>query len=234
MLLFGAVLCSCSLGRSRYGSVVPVSETAIFLMESNTLPLEPFSLTRDSSGVKARYRFISHNCLCTSDARLLCQGTATLNGTALLLAGGTFPVSGLVREGENVIEVCGTEEMGPVSLVGEFGVWASAQGEWFTDQACAPELGLLSRQGYPFYAGEVTYQRLFEVPEKVGKRILRIPSWKGTSCSVWVNDRMVADVKAHHVKMNVGPYLKPGENEVTVVLSGSSGEIGFMKEPTIE
>lgn len=234
MLLFGAVLCSCSLGRSRYGSVVPVSETAIFLMESNTLPLEPFSLTRDSSGVKARYRFISHNCLCTSDARLVCQGTATLNGTSLLPVNGCFPIGGLVVEGENVIEVCGEEEMGPVSLVGDFGVWASAQGEWFTDQACAPELGLLSRQGYPFYSGEISYRRLFDVPQKAGKRILGISSWKGTACSVWVNNKKVADVNKRRFKMNIGPYLKAGVNEVVVLLSGSSGEMGLKEEPTLK
>lgn len=233
-MLLSAVLVSCSSGGSRNDAVVPVSELSISLMESNMLPLEPISLTRDSSGVTARYHFFSRSCLCASDARLVCQGTAKLNGTSLLPVSGSFPIGGLVVEGENVIDVWGEEEIGPVSLVGDFGVWDSAEDGWFTDLGRVPETGLLARQGYPFYSGEITYRRLFDVPEKAGKRILCIPSWKGTACSVWVNNKKVADVSTRRFKMNVGPYLKAGVNEVVVLLSGTSGEIGLMKEPTLK
>lgn len=234
MLLSAAVWASCLSGGSRNGAIVPVSEFSISLMESNTLPLEPVSLTRDSSGVRARYHFFSRNCLCASDARLVCRGTATLNGTSLLPVNGCFPIGGLVVEGENVIEVCGEEEMGPVSLVGDFGVWASAEEGWFTDRGRVPGTGLLARQGYPFYSGEISYRCLFDVPQKAGKRILGISSWKGTACSVWVNNKKVADVNKRRFKMNIGPYLKAGVNEVVVLLSGSSGEMGLKEEPTLK
>ena len=204
-------------------------------LADNTFPLTVCNITKDSAELTARYQFVSHNCLCTSFPRLLCQGSVTMNGTPLTDPyQNSYLIGGIVQEGENVIEVRTSGDLSPVSLSGEFGVWADEEGGWYVDKARPLEAGLLASQGLPFYSGEVSYRRQYEVPEKVGPRILRIPSWKGEACSVWVNYQKVADVTTGRFKMDIGPYLEAGTNDIEVRISGASGTFGLLKDFTLE
>lgn len=203
-------------------------------MGDNSFPLPVCNISRDSSGVTALYQFYSSDCLCTSYPRLICQGTATLNGTALEQIHGAFMIGGVVREGDNTLEVRGAGDTPSATLVGEFGVWQADEGGWQVGKARSLELGSLASQGLPFYSGEVSYRRQYEVPGKVGKRILRIPSWKGEACSVWVNYQKVAVVSPGRFKMDISPYLEAGTNDIEVRISGASGAFGLLKDFTLE
>ena len=203
-------------------------------MGDNSFPLPVCNISRDSTGVTALYQFYSSDCLCTSYPRLICQGTATLNGTALEQIHGAYMIGGVVREGDNTLEVRGAGETPSATLVGEFGVWAAEDGGWQVGKARPLELGSLGSQGLPFYTGTVAYRRTVEVPEKVGKHILRIPSWKGEACSVWVNYQKVAVVSPGRFKMDISPYLEAGTNDIEVRISGASGAFGLLKDFTLE
>ena len=229
---------SCSQNGKRMGEIRSVSDLCAERLDNNCLPLDPWFLTRDSSGVTASYRFLSQDCLCTSDPVLLCQDagsfTVSMNEMPLIPNDDCFMIAGVTHEGENVIELHGRQDIGSVSLSGEFGVWADEEGGWYVDKARPLETGLLASQGLPFYSGEVSYRRQYEVPEKVGRRILRIPSWKGEACSVWVNYQKVADVTPGRFKMDIGPYLEAGTNDIEVRISGASGTFGLLKAFTLE
>ena len=192
------------------------------------------SLSRDSAEVISRYAFVSRDCLCTSEPMLYCQGTPTMNGMPLPDPWrGGYLIGGIVREGENVIEVRSAAEDAPVYLSGDFAVWPMEEGRWEVGKGMALDLGLLSRQGCPFYSGTVVYGCHYEVPSAVGKRILRVPKWKGTSCEVRVNGNQVATFTKRSFKLDVGPYLTPGPNELELCISGSDGAFGLLKAFTL-
>lgn len=207
-------------------------------MGDNSFPLPVCNISRDSTGVTALYQFYSSDCLCTSYPRLICQGTATLNGTALEQIHGAYMIGGVVREGDNTLEVRGAGETPSATLVGEFGVWAAEDGGWQAGKARSLELGSLGSQGLPFYTGIVAYRRTVEVPEKAGKRLLRLSSWKASACELWVNGEKVADVTSQHFKKDIGPYLQPGPNDIEVHLFGwpsspAPRDFGLFKDFTL-
>lgn len=244
LCLMAALSCSCSQGGSRSGEIWPLSALTVERLDDNVFPLAAGSFTRDENGVTACYQFVSQDCLCTSEPMLVCQGTdlltVTANGIPLApLGGGRYLIAGNVQEGENVLALQGNGDIGPVGLSGAFGVWPSDGGGWYVDKSRPLELGSLSSQGLPFYSGEVAYRRQYELPREVGKRILRLSGWKGRSCELWVNYGKVADITASRFKMDIGPYLTQGPNEVAIRISGwpagegEGKEFGLFKEFTL-
>jgi hypothetical protein len=149
---------------------------------------------------------------------------------------GRYLLAGVAREGENSIELQGRGSVVPVSLTGEFDVVQGGESGWILQSEKVLGLGPLPSQGLPFFTGEVSYSRQFEVPEKVGKRLFRLAGWKGGSCGLWINYEKVADIGTDPFEMNIGPYLQPGPNEVAVRLGApaSDGDFGLFEEFTIE
>lgn len=216
-------------------------------LDNNRFPIESHDITIEAGVTSARYTFVSQDCLCNSSAILVCRDaahwTVTVNGKEMtpsknlhLLDGGDgcYVISGLVRDGENVVELRGNGKVSPITIAGEFDLRPVEEGGWCVVPAKAPELGILALQGMPSYSGEVSYRQEFEVPGKVGKRILRIPDWKGTSCVVWVNGKKVVEPSGKPFKKDIGPFLNPGQNEVDVCIAGIDGDFGLMKDFTLE
>lgn len=191
-------------------------------MSDNAFPLSPSGITRDSTAFTLLYPFYSQDCLCTSYPRLLCREgrAAFLNGTSLERIHGAYDLGGAVREGENLLELRCGEVPEDAALIGEFGVWPAQDGGWCVGKSRPLELGSLVSQGLPFYTGTVAYRRQYELPEKVGRRWLRLSGWKGSACELWVNYRKVADIRSERMKMEVGPYLQPGLNEIELRIAG--------------
>ena len=73
----------------------------------------------------------------------------------------------------------------------------------------------------PFYSWDVAYRRSYEVSGEVGDRVLRLGRWKGTVCEVWVNGEKAGAIFTKPYELNIGPWLKPGRNEVEVYCIGS-------------
>jgi hypothetical protein len=221
ILLF-TISCSCQQGGSRFGEIKPLSQLCVERLESNRFPLDVSDIKKDSGGVTLRYQFMSESCLCTSSPVLECgdNWTLTVNGKLAEHLGGSFSLGGLVHEGENVIELCGNGEIEPVSICGDFDVLPWDRGGWYLTSAKVLGLGSVAEQGLPFYAGELSYARQFEVPEKVGRRILRVTRWDGPVCEIWVNGDKAVSSTRKTIRKNIGPYLKPGPNDIEVRCRG--------------
>lgn len=245
--------CSCQQGRGTVDSVCPSSGLTIECQGRNCLPLESCDITDCPGGRLVRYKVFSQDCLCHYDPILVCTEpdvwNVTVNGIPVtpdrsrhLLSGNDvcFAIADIVRDGENTVELCGNGEAVPVYVLGDFGVFPSDGSGWCITPPVPLELGSLASQGFPFYSGEVAYVREFEVPDKVGRRILRIDGWAGSGCEVLVNGYKVADAHFKTFRKNIGPFLSPGQNYVEVRISGPAGgksapgDFGMYEEFTIE
>ncbi len=247
ILLLFTLSCSCHTGGSRFGEIKPVSEICVESYNINRMPLEISEMTPDSDETTVRYRFVSQNCLCDSNPIFVCEKpanwTVTMNGEEILPSkrrhmfdktDGCYVIAGMVRDGENIIELTGNGEISRTCIVGDFNVLPSDETGWYIAPSKALKVGSISEQGMPFYSGEVSYSRKYEAPEKIGRRILRVTEWDGASCKVWINGEEVADFTGKSFKKNVGHFLKPGENDVDVVVTVSEGDAGLLSEFTIE
>lgn len=215
--LFLALACSGPQG----------GDLAVERMGNNSFPLEVCGLTRDGSRVQVRYLFQSKSCLCSNPPFFVGPDpgiwTVSLNGAVLSSFNGRYDLSGMVHEGENVLELCGEGEVAPAFLEGEFSVHPAEDGGWVLGDEQGLRLGSVQEQGLPFYHGAVSYSRSFELPDKVGKRFLRLGKWEGTACEVWVNGQKAGTLQKKEQKMRVDSFLSPGENIVQLVLEGAGG-----------
>lgn len=256
MLVSLALACSCLSCGSVVGGVKPASELCIVRLDSNILPLKMAVNATDSNGFTARFEVQSTDCFCNSTPFLVCSRfggfSVSVNGKLVhpmasihILNGEDccYNVSGILREGLNEMEISGSGEVPQVFISGDFSVDTSDGDVWTPAPSRTLELGSLVWQGMPFYPGQVAYVRKFEVPENVGRRVMCIPDWSGSSCEIWINDKKVADVVGKPYRKNVGPYLAPGQNSVEVrisgqPLSGSEGpapsDLGLLEDFTIE
>ena len=227
-----ALSCSCQPGRSRFGVLEPLSGFYVECLDNNCFPLEACSIDREGDTVVVRYNFRSEDCLCSSGAKLLTDCSegwkVSMNGMPMY---GLSAISGVVQEGENTVELRGSGEAPSVSLVGAFDVLSSEEGLYLRS-AKSPGFGSFSSQGLLLYDGQVSYRRQYEVAGKVGKRILRVGKWSGSRCEVYVNYDKVADVTSQHCKLDIGPYLTPGPNDVEVRISGP--DPGLLKAFTLK
>ena len=247
IILLFTLSCSCHSGGSRFGEIKPVSEICVESYDINRFPLEISEMDSDPDEVTIRYRFVSQNCLCNSNPIFVCERPANwivkMNGEEILPskrqhmldeADGCYVIAGMVLDGENTIELQGNGETSRACIVGDFNVMPSDGNGWYIAPSKTLKVAPLSGQGLPFYSGEVSYSRKFEVPEKIGRRILRITEWEGESCVVWVNGAKVANFAGKTLKKNIGPFLKPGENDIEIVITVSEGNEGLLREFTIE
>ena len=228
-----ALLCSCSQGGSRYGKAEPLDGLYVERLSDNCLPLEPCGVSRNGENLTIRYEFTAGDCLCTALPRLVCSDPElweiTVNGhkampvKGLHLMGGQegcYELAGLVREGLNVICLTGNGTDASLSVRGDFDGDPSDSGGWVLSAAGVPGPGPLASQGLPFYTGQMAYRRSYELPSRVGRRILSVPGWEGSACEVWINYDKVADIDTKDFRMNVGRYLDPGQNDIQIRVSG--------------
>lgn len=241
ILLLLMVLCSCHPG----GGIIPSSELCLERLDINHFPLECSGITRADGQVTLRYRFQARDCLCSAYPVFVCPEpqlwSVTVNGMPVTPekrsdGEGRYVISGIVHEGENLIELQGTGSIVPVFLTGEFDVFSAGESGWYLDSQKVLEPGSFTAQGLPFYAGEISCTRQYEVPQKVGKRIFRLAGWKGGSCALWINYVKVADIGTDPFEMNVGPCLQPGPNDVEVRIGAPSdgGDFGLYQDFTLE
>ena len=207
--------------------------------KDNIVALDTFS----TGDITVRYRFFAQDCLCSASPVLICEKPGlwevSINGEPLKVMKGVhvldakdgcYDLADKVRDGENIIELHRDRmsvfaEISFAFIGGEFGVVPASGTGWRIVPSKSPGLGSWVEQGLPFYNGAVAYRRSFDVPENVGDRILRIGAWKGTVCEVWVNGEKAGIIFTRPYEMNIGPWLKPGKNEVEVHCIGSNSNL---------
>jgi hypothetical protein len=76
-------------------------------------------------------------------------------------------------------------------------------------------------QGLPFYADAVAYRQTFDVPEKTGRYVVRLPDWNGSVARVRVNGALAGRIVCPPWECDVTEPLHPGTNTVTVEVVGT-------------
>ena len=195
--------------------------------------------TFSTGDIIVRYKFYAKSCLCSAHPLFICEKPGlwevSLNGKPLQpIKGlhrldsrdGCYDMLDLVHDGENIIELHRSTmslfaEISFAFIAGDFNVVPASGNGWRLVPAQTPGLGPWTSQGMPFYSWDVAYRRQFEVPEEVGERVLRLGKWKGTVCEVWVNGEKAGIIFSKPYELNIGKFLKPGENQVEVICIGS-------------
>jgi len=139
---------------------------------------------------------------------------------------GTAEISGLLAQGRNVVElrgVVGVEpELEPIYVVGDFGVEARPQGgSRIVEEKELVNASDLCREGLPFYAGSVELRKSVEVPDSFKRAVLRFGELNAALAEVRVNGARAGFALFPPYEVDVTPLLKPGSNELEVVLVGT-------------
>ena len=226
-----------------------MSELIVERMDNNRLPLNECHLTEDDSTLA--YTFFAKDCMCSSGVLIISdqpQGwTVSVNDSLVQphervhLTGpqdGCYFLEDRLKSGENTVVFRRTDPsaVAPVATVaGDFSVDPFAEGGWCLMPSRLLGPGSWAQQGMPFYTREVSYSRSFAVPDKIGRRILKLGKWSGKECEVWIDGQKAGVLTPKKEKLNVGHFLTPGENIVEVLCFGSGeGDCGLLEEYTIE
>ncbi len=130
----------------------------------------------------------------------------------------------VVNDRENILTVRATKmdvlaEVEPVYLIGDFGVQSVNKGFIIVREPVI-QPGSWKNQHLPFYSNAVSYSKSFELP--ADKRVLvRLNEWAGTVAEVKVNGESAGIIAWRPYELDITNYLKEGENQVEVIVTGS-------------
>ncbi|MBP5092446.1 MAG: hypothetical protein J6332_00160 [Abditibacteriota bacterium] len=182
-----------------------------------------------------RYRF--ETTLETTPASVVIEnlkkGKLFVNGKAVDISGATWKwdrdfgkvnITDYIKQGENIIDFKMTfnflAEVEPAYIVGDFGV-AQVNPYKFVIVEEPEELdsGSITRQGYPFYCGSMTYKvNVTLEDEQFEKYLLRLVKPCGTLFKVKVNGEDAGKMLWHPFVCDLTEFLKPGDNTIEVEL----------------
>jgi hypothetical protein len=123
-------------------------------------------------------------------------------------------------------------EVMPVYLLGDFLVVPAEKGFEIAGGE-EPSLGSWKEQGMPFYSQQVNYIQSFQVQDSTSSLYkVRLNHWKGSVAEVEVNGKPAGPIAWPPYELDVSGLLKPGENEITVQVTGSlKNTFGFFYHP---
>jgi hypothetical protein len=141
---------------------------------------------------------------------------------------GVFDIGQLMKKGENTITVTSSpftihSELEPIYILGDFSLESRERGFQILP-AVTMHAGPWNGQGMPFYAGGVSYTRVFNLTEgqvSSNRFVVGLGRWRGVVAGVTVNDRDVGTIAFAPYELDVTRALKPGTNRVTVTVYGS-------------
>lgn len=160
--------------------------------------------------------------------------TVTCNGAPLAAkpgdwwldkAFGRIPLGSAARVGENVVTLTAApfsvwHEIEPVYVLGDFTLQSADKG-FVLRPATALQAGPWREQGLPFYSQGVAYQSGFDVGTPAGRYTVALGAWYGSAAKVVVNGEVAGYVTAPPWECDVTARLRPGRNDVEVVVFGT-------------
>jgi hypothetical protein len=85
------------------------------------------------------------------------------------------------------------------------------------------QLGSWTRTGLTYYAGSAAYEKTFRLsPELTGKQVILDCGRVGVAADVWLNGRKVAERIWRPFAANVTNLLRPGDNQLKIVVTNAS------------
>ncbi|MCX6132410.1 MAG: glycosyl hydrolase [Ignavibacteriales bacterium] len=141
---------------------------------------------------------------------------------------GVFNIEMNVIEGENQIVLKSSPftihtELQPVFILGDFALEVREKG-FAIAPAVQMKLGSWVQQGMPFYAEKVGYSRKIRVSDNDlsgSKIMIRLGIWTGVVAEVEVNGKKAGVIAFDPFELDVTKHLKPGINDVSVIVCGS-------------
>ncbi|MEM0024489.1 MAG: glycosyl hydrolase [Thermofilaceae archaeon] len=139
---------------------------------------------------------------------------------------GVADASSLLVQGVNTVELSGTvgvePELEPIYIFGSFGVEPRPRGaSRIVEERRIVDASDLCREGLPFYAGSVELRRSFELPSLAKRVALRFSELNAALAEVYVNGGRAGEVFLPPFEVDVTGLVKPGVNDVRVVLVGT-------------
>jgi len=140
-----------------------------------------------------------------------------------------FPVYSIgehVKKGRNIVTLKAPRmhilaEVMPIYILGDFLVQPGSKGFEICGGEIS-ELGSWRKAGLPFYSQKVAYSQNFNVrkTENISYKV-RLKNWNGSVTEVRVNGEHAGVIAWQPNELDVTSWLKEGENEVVVKVTGS-------------
>lgn len=132
-----------------------------------------------------------------------------------------------LKKGLNTIELIAEFkpeiEIEDIHLIGNFATKRLTNTSYaLVDEPSSLKDGDWTKQGYHFYAGNVTYSKTTElkVPRK-GRLLLKLRDPKGTGYRISVNGQFVTDLFWEPWLADITPAIKRGKNQISIEVLGS-------------
>jgi hypothetical protein len=150
---------------------------------------------------------------------------------------GRIAIASAARTGENVVTIKASpftmfHELEPAYVLGDFTLKPKDKGFVIAPDH-ALTLGTISEaaaasshpgwnvQGHPFYSAGVTYRECFDVKQRGGRFVVKLPNWYGSVARVAVNGKPAGFIDAPPWECDVTKWVKRGQNEVEVTVIGT-------------
>jgi len=141
---------------------------------------------------------------------------------------GVFDIGRYVVEGENCIVLKSSPftihtELQPLFILGDFAVQSREKGFGIAP-AAAMKLGSWAEQGMPLYGEGVEYTKKVQLSDaelKSRKVFVHLGKWSGVVAEVKMNGKKVGVIGFEPFELDVRQQLRPGANEVSVIVYGS-------------
>jgi hypothetical protein len=138
---------------------------------------------------------------------------------------GVLDLSDRIQNGRNELWISAhpmdiLAELEPVYLLGNFGLKSVEKG-WKITEPVNMHFGSWKIQGYPFYSDQVAYSRHFYPDDKFDGYTVNLNAWQGTVAEVWVNGNKAGIIGWDPNELEISPWVRQGENEVTIRVIGS-------------
>ena len=195
--------------------------------------------TFGNGGFTATYRFAVNDAFDYSGMKLVAERpelfTVKVNGSILKAIPGewwldrsfaVYAIGGQVRKGINTVELSISPmrifaEIEPVYITGNFSVVPEREGWSIAAPVAAFTLGSWKEQKQPFYSWDMGYSKTYKLDEIKSAYAVLLHQWSGTVAEVYVNGQKAGMIAFNPYRLDVTPYLKPGDNQVEVRVIGS-------------
>lgn len=133
-----------------------------------------------------------------------------------------FNISNKCKPGKNIVAVSINKfnvlcEISPVYILGNFSLKSEAKG-WSIIQNHEMKTGDWKSQGAPFYPGEVSYSKTFDIT-KEGEYLVSLPNWNGTVAEIKLNGNSAGIISTQPYEKSL--TLNKGKNKITIIVYGS-------------
>jgi hypothetical protein len=138
---------------------------------------------------------------------------------------GRIPLSEVAVVGENAVVLKAApmtvfHEIEAAFVIGDFALAPHDHG-WTITPAAALQLGPWNQQGLPCYAEGVVYEQTYDIAERAGRYVLRVPAWYGSVAEVLVGGRSAGHLVSRPWEVDLTDRLQPGRNLIQVRVVGT-------------